>query len=110
MKTTVKTPKADFPIEKTMTDHAWKRMSARGLSSSAIEAALEYGRVAHVRGAAIYAIGRKEVDECASVGIDLKQFEGVQVVCKPSGAILTVYRNCDFRGLRPSRRNYHQAA
>lgn len=110
MKKPTRMPKVDFPIESTLTDHAWKRMNARGLSSTAVEAALEYGRVAHVRGAAIYAIGRKEVDEYANYGVDLKHHEGVQVVCKPSGAILTAYRNRDFRGLRPSRRNYRPAA
>jgi hypothetical protein len=102
--------KATSRIEKGLTNHAWKRMNARGLSSSTVGAALEFGRVAHVRGAVIYAIGRKEVEEYAEYGIDLKRQEGVQVVCKQNGAILTVYRNHDFRGLRPSRRNYRPAA
>lgn len=34
-------------------------------------------------------------------GVDLSGVEGVQVVCSRDGAILTVYRNKNFRGLRP---------
>lgn len=97
-------------IQAAMTSHAWMRMTARSLSSSAIEAALAYGRVAYVRGAAIFAIGRKEVERYSTRGVDLAKHEGVQVVCTPEGTILTVYRNRDFRGLRSSRRRYRAAA
>ena len=115
---TVVTERNDLPrdtkgqngIRNEMTRHAWRRMTARGLSYSAVDAALEYGRVAHVRGATIYAIGRKEVARYASEGVDLARFDGVQVVCTPGGTVLTVYRNRDFRGLRPRRRRYRQAA
>lgn len=102
--------KTQVGIQSKLTRHAWERMTSRNLSSSAVQAALEYGRLAYVRGAAIYAIGRKEVERYASEGIDLTQHEGVQVVCTPQGTILTVYRNRDFRGLRPSRRRYRTAA
>ena len=52
--------------------------------------------------AAIYAIGRKEVERLGRSGVDVAEYEGVQVVCTPdSSAILTVYRNSDFRGLKP---------
>ena len=84
--------------------HAWERMSGRGLSPDAVRRVLDYGRVAHVRGAAIYAVGRKEVDRFGDVGIDLSDVEGVQVVCSNSGVVITVYRNRDFRGLRPRSR------
>ena len=97
-------------IQAEMTHHAWKRMTARSLPPSAVKAALEYGRVAYVRGAAIYAIGSKEVERFATEDIDLSRYEGVQVVCTPEGTILTVYRNRDFRGLRPNRRRYRSAA
>jgi hypothetical protein len=72
---------------------------------AAIEAALEYGRVVYVRGAEIHVIGRKEVFRYRRHGIDLREYEGVHVVCRPgSGLILTAYRNRDFRGLRPHQR------
>ena len=84
-----------------LTMHASQRMSARGISQSAVRAVLEHGRVVHVRGAAVYAIGRKEVRCLQRHGIDLSPYEGIQVVCIPDGTILTTYRNRDFRGLRP---------
>jgi len=93
-----------------LTKHAWQRMGARGLREAAVRAALDYGRVVHVRGAAIYAIGRKEVSRCQRHGIDLSRYEGIQVVCMPYGTVLTAYRNRDFRGLRPRRRRRRAAA
>ncbi len=89
-----------------LTRHARLRTGARRFGMAAIEAALAYGRVIHVRGAEIHAIGRKEVFRYRRHGIDLREFEGVQVVCEPgSGLVLTAYRNRDFRRLRPHRRN-----
>ena len=84
-----------------LTCHAEERMWARSITAIAVDAALIYGRVAHVRGAEIHALGRKEVEFLASEGIDLGRYEGVQVVCSAEGTIITVYRNSDFRGLRP---------
>ena len=92
-----------------ITKHAWARMCGRRLNGKTIDAVLRYGRVVHVRGAAIYAIGRKEVERLWRTGVDLAEYEGVQVVCTPdSAAILTVYRNSDFRGLKShSGRRWH---
>ena len=92
-------------IEKDLTRHASRRMAGRGLSHSAVQAAIEYGRVVYIRGAVISAIGRKEVDRFARQGIDLSLYDGIQVVCAPEGTILTAYRNRDFRGLHHGRRN-----
>ncbi len=85
----------------TFTQHAQARLRERQLSEEAVSGALTYGRVARVRGASIYAVGRKEVERYGAEGVDLRRFQGVQVVCSPDGAIVTVYRNNDFRGLRP---------
>jgi hypothetical protein len=82
-----------------LTTHATSRIHARRLGNEAVDAALLYGRVVYARGAAIYAIGRQEVERARRQDIDLARFEGVQVVCD-HGAILTAYRNRDFRGLR----------
>ncbi len=90
---------ANAPV---MTQHAKIRMSGRGLNHQTIDTVLSYGRVIHVRGAAIHAIGRKEVERLARSGVDVGGCEGVQVVCTPNdSAILTVYRNRNFRGLKP---------
>jgi hypothetical protein len=75
-------------------------MHTRRLSAEAVTVAVACGRVAWTRGARIYAIGRREVERYRARGIDLRACEGVQVVTKPDGAILTVYRNRDRRGLR----------
>ena len=90
--------------------HAWKRMSGRSVSPVAVEAVLRHGRVTYVRGAVIYALGRKEVRVQRLRGRDLTAFEGLHVVCSPDGAMLTTYRNHDFRSLRPRGRCQWKAA
>lgn len=93
------------PFSVALTRHAWQRMTARSIPSDAVDAALQYGRLVHTRGAAISAIGRKEVKQCRKYGVNLAAYEGVQVVCSSDGAVMTTYRNRDFRGLRtPSRK------
>jgi hypothetical protein len=94
----------DLHNEYNLTKHASERMSGRGLSPAAVRMVLNYGRTAHVRGATIYVVGRKEVDRFQQDGIALSSVEGVQVVCTDSDEILTVYRNRDLRGLRPRSR------
>jgi hypothetical protein len=83
-----------------LTEHAKERMAMRGLRADAIDAALTYGRVVYVRGADIYAVGRKEIARYAEEGIDLAAYDGVQVVVTAERIILTVYRNRSFNGLR----------
>ena len=83
------------------TKHADLRANARRLSRQAVLAVLEFGRRVHTRGAMICAIGRREVSRFALRGIDLSEFEGIQVVCDPDGTLITVYRNRDFSRLRP---------
>lgn len=87
-----------------LTKHAQMRMYARGFSPEIVEMVLCYGRLTHTRGAAIYVIGRKEVERYSSDDLDLSEAEGVHVVCSYEDAILTVYRNRDLRGLRPRSR------
>jgi hypothetical protein len=80
--------------------HAYRRMCSRKISQEAIDAVLDYGREIHTRGAVVYAIGRREIAHLACWGIDLSRHDGIQVVCSDDGAILTVYRNRNFRYLR----------
>ena len=84
----------------TLTQHATERMATRGVRADAVDAALSFGRVVCIRGADIYAIGRKEVALYAREGIDLTAYEGIQVVVTSGDHILTVYRNRSFNGLR----------
>ena len=76
-------------------------MRERWISDAAVRATLEHGRIVHVRGAVIHAIGRKEITRLRRRGIDLSHYEGIQIVCAPGGTVLTAYRNRDFRSLRP---------
>lgn len=106
MKTNVATKDVEFEAY-TLTEHAQRRMDMRGFSLSEVNLVLTYGRKVHIRGAVIYAVGRKEISQCAAVGIDLSGLDGLQVVCANDGTVITVYRNSDFRGLRPKRRRMH---
>jgi len=85
------------------TNHTTQRMSQRGIGPDVVETAQDYGRVVHTRGAVTYAIGRTEIAFYAAKGINLGRLNGVQVICCPtSGAVITVYRNRNFRHLRPN--------
>ena len=83
-----------------LSQHAWERMCGRSIPPAAVQAVLAYGRKVHVRGAAIHAIGRKEVVHHRRLGRNLSAFDGLQVVCSPEGLVITTYRNHDFNGLR----------
>lgn len=84
-----------------LTRHVQVRMRQRALSLRVIRAVLAFGREVHVRGATIYAVGHKEVEQFGREGIDLSAAENVHVLCTDAGDVMTVYRNADFRGLRP---------
>ena len=90
-------------VSRSATHHARRRMTSRRISTEAVDAALEFGRTFHVRGALIRALGRRDVAKAMDVhGRDLREFEGVQGVCSSDGeTIITVYKNSDFRRLRP---------
>ena len=94
-----------LPLPSTfhLTYHAAWRMTGRHITSRAVWAALLYGRVVTTRDAEISVIGRREVRALRREGVDLSPYEGVHVVCAPDGAILTVYRSRDLRGLCPRR-------
>jgi Domain of unknown function (DUF4258) len=94
----------------TLTRHAKERMATRGVSADAIDAAIEYGRMVYIRGADIFAIGRKEIARHQREGIDLSTYEGIQVVVASDGHILTVYRNRSFSGLRARPSSWRRAA
>ena len=89
----------------SLTKHAVSRMATRAISQHAVEAALEFGRCVEIRGAQIFAIGRREVGRFRREGIELGRFEGTQVVVIDGGAVVTAYRNSDFSSLRPRRRS-----
>ncbi len=88
----------------TLTDHALCRMHARRITYEAVAAAIEYGEAVEIRGATIFVLGRKDVRRVDCPYVNLRRFEGVQVVCSRAN-VLTVYRNQKFTGLRRSNRH-----
>lgn len=101
---------AHEPLDIMLSAHALTRMAERRIPARAVEAALRHGRVFHVRGAEVHVIGQKDILRHRQWGIDLSPYEGVQIFCAADGGtVLTVYRNRDFRGLRPRRRRMERA-
>lgn len=94
-----------------VSDHAAKRMSQRGLSPRQVDLVMEYGRRVHSRRAVYYALGRKEVARHQVKVPELAELEGIQVVVNSDQeVILTVYRNHDFRKIRPCKRRHRKLA
>ncbi len=95
-------------LEKTpppFTDHAARRMAQRGISRKAVLRTLRHGRRVYIRGACLYAVGKREVHRSARRGVDLTALDGIHVVCS-DGVVLTVYRNraLNLRGRKRPRR------
>ena len=84
-----------------LTHHAKQRMSQRRIPVEAVCAALDYGHVYRTRGAVIYGLNRRASDQCKKDGLAITKLDGLQVVCAEGGSILTVYRNRNFRSLKP---------
>lgn len=94
----------DLP-QPQLSEHAVLRCLARGIPVVAVQAALEYGRVIHGQHAKMYVIGRKEADRFEAEGVDLRDYEGVHVVCDPQTEIvLTTFRNHSLAPARLIRR------
>lgn len=90
--------------EAQVTQHAALRMQQRGIRTGVLEQVLTYGRRIHAKGMTYCAIGRKEVSLYASRGLDLSAAAGVQALVSQDGAVVTVYRNHDFHGIRAPKR------
>lgn len=92
--------------EYIVTRHATERMQRRAASRDALRATLQYGRETYIHGALRFSLGRKEIQRWLQAGIDLRDHEGLHVITDGAGAILTVYKNHNFRGLRPRARRH----
>jgi len=86
--------------------HAEKRMSERAIDLCQVQQAISYGRIIHSRRARFYVIGKKELACLHHQGVEASHLENIQVVVdERSNTILTVYRNRDFRQIRPVHRH-----
>ncbi len=86
-----------------LTQHARIRMDARSIPKRAVEMVLDHGRRVFIRGAELAVIGRKEIVWAKMQGLDLRDYNGIHVVCAEDGTVLTVYRNRALPSLRPRR-------
>lgn len=103
-------PDQRFVAGRRLHAHAWSQMGRRKVPASAVEAVLRFGRKAHVRSAHIFVLGRAEVAKAARQGLRLAEWEGLHVVVlADTGAIATVYRSKDLKGLRPQGSRIDQA-
>ena len=85
--------------------HAKTRMSQRNIDMKQVHLVLQLGKVIHSRKARFYVIGRKNIGRLSHQGIDAQSLENIQVVVDDkSNLILTVYKNSNFRQIRPKQR------
>lgn len=89
----------------SLTTHATIRMQQRGISSTALLAVLEYGRRIYAKGLAYYVLGHKEVALYAERGVNLSNFEGLQVLVSEGGIIVTTYRSRDLHAIKVQTRS-----
>ena len=96
----------------SLTNHAAIRMQQRGISKAALQAVLDFGRRIHAKGLTFYVVGRKEVALYADRGVNLTNFEGLQVLVAADGAVVTTYRSRDLHAIkvqargRPSKQHH----
>lgn len=84
----------------SLTCHAQRRASQRGINSRMVATALRFGRKTYQNGAIYYSIGRKEIRRYQDHFPELKHMNGVHVVLSMTGNILTVFRNQQFNIIR----------
>jgi hypothetical protein len=88
-----------------LSHHALRRMSQRSIYLEQVQLVLSHGKVIHSRRARFYVVGRKEIKRLGKAGLDVEGLENIQVIVdEKSNRILTVYRNKDFRQIRPKHR------
>jgi len=82
--------------------HAAGRMVQRGIGPDEIDLAMGFGQMLYKGGAAIFFMGRRQAERCASSPRDVERLEGVTVVTNSvTHEIITVYRNaCAPRRVR----------
>ena len=88
-----------------LSQHALMRMSQRSIDLEQVQLVLSHGKMIHSRRARFYVVGHKEIKKLGVAGLDAEGLENIQVVVdEKSNRILTVYRNKDFRQIRPQHR------
>ena len=97
--------KENEPVKFSLSDHAFERMHKRAIAKQAIETVLTYGRLIRSRRACFYVIGKRELHHLQKTGVDIYRLENTQVVVdEKSSTVITVYKNNNFRKIRPIKR------
>lgn len=110
LKSITSIPSLSFPL--SLTNHVAMRMQQRGISRAALQTVLTFGRRIHAKGLTFYVVGRKEVALYADRGVNLVNFEGLQVLVAADGAVVTTYRSRDLHAIkvqsraRPSKQHH----
>jgi len=80
-----------FPCEVSLTIHAHRRMSQRGISVDAVVAVLDYGRSYHTPdGCTATLLTKRAVRDAKRRGARVDQHQGIAVVENATGRIVTV--------------------
>lgn len=95
-------PSPLFPL--SLTNHAAIRMQQRGISTTALQIVLDFGRRIHAKGLTFYVLGHKEVNLYADRGVNLSNLEGLHVLVAADGAVVTTYRSRDLHGIKAQTR------
>ncbi len=97
----------DCTADVVLAAHARKRMDQRGVSEQAVQLALSYGRKIYSRRTVFHVIGRKEIARHGKQVPELLALDGVQVITSlDQYTVVTVYRNHELRGIRPTKRKH----
>ena len=76
-----------------ISEHAWRRITARRIRKDAIVATLTHGRRYWNEGRQVFRLDRRSVQKAQRIGCNLSRFEGVHVVLGDDGRVVTAYRN-----------------
>ena len=97
--------KPECVTEYLVSKHADYRMHQRDIDKNIVELVLRHGRLIRSRRACFYVIGKRDVNQLQNKGVNTEGLENVHVVVdEKSNTVLTVYKNNNFRNIRPTHR------
>lgn len=81
--------------------HAVARCRTRGIPAEGIAAALDYGECVSEGAVDVFTLGWRQVDFVRrKLGVDLRRWRDITVVCDRRGFVITAYRRKANAGLR----------
>lgn len=83
-----------------LSNHARRRLDARGVSVASLEAALRFGRRTWSHGDLTFRLDRRSTEEARLHGVRVDAHEGTTVILTQDGTVRTVWRNRSPRRIR----------